>query len=128
MFCALPSHLSQIRNEVEIQLNVAGVRGGYDYDVPITMLQKQECYRNILLCLCACLCGLQGGLIVIDLAGMDKDQDYKHREKKPDFFEGSLYAMEYSVLCLLSALPSADLFWLLTTKSGSFIQALIFFS
>lgn len=39
-FCALPSHLSQIRNAVEIQLNVAGVRGGYGYDVPITVLQK----------------------------------------------------------------------------------------
>lgn len=34
--------------------------------------------------------------------------------------------MEYSMLFLLSALPSADLFWLPTTKSGSFIQALFF--
>lgn len=58
------------------------------------MMSPSQCYRNTL-SLCACLCGLEGGLIVIDLAGMDKDKDYKYRvKKKPGFFEGSLYATE----------------------------------
>lgn len=78
------------------------------------MIFPSQCYRNIL-CFRACLCGLEGGLIAIDLAGTDKDQDYKYGEKSSGFFEGSLYDMEDSVLCLLSALTSADLFWLLPT-------------
>lgn len=49
------------------------------------MMFLSQSYRNIL-CLCACLCGLEGGLIAIDLAGTDKDQDYKYGKKTFWFF------------------------------------------
>jgi len=67
--------------------------------------------------------------VAIDLAGLDDNRSRLQILRQKTFLLAFLKdhsATECSMLRY--ALPSADLlFWLLTTKSGSFIQAAMFF-